>query len=72
MIALLDGRDELIGEIRAAPVELRAFVAERLRDIRHDPRLLDVLYGWLPPDATSQARAPEVLVPRIDELIASG
>jgi hypothetical protein len=70
VIALLDGRDELIAEIQAAPAELRAFVAHQLGGMRDSPRLLDALYGWLPSDAESQSRATHVLLPRIDTLIA--
>lgn len=69
VIALLDGRDELVAEIQAAPTELRTFVGEQLAAIRHHARLLDALYGWLPPDAESQSRSTDVLLPRIDALI---
>jgi len=70
VIALLDGRDELVAEIELAPPELRAFVSEQLTDVRDNPRLLDALYGWLPSDAESQSRATDVLLPRLDTLIA--
>jgi hypothetical protein len=72
IIALLDGRGELVGEIEAAPVDLRSFVSEQLRSLRTNPRLLDALDGWLPSDAEGQARAQDLLLPRIDALIAAG
>ena len=71
VVALLDGRDELVAEIQAAPPELRAFVGGRLGTIRDHPRVLDALYGWLPSDDESQSRATDVLLQRIDTLIAS-
>lgn len=72
VIALIDGRAEIIGEVEAGSAELRSFVADQLGAVRADPRLIDALQGWLPPDAESQARAGDVLLPRIDALIAAG
>lgn len=71
VIALVDGRDELVREVEQEPAALRAFIAEQLGALRADPGLIDALQGWLAPDAESQARVHDVLLPRIDTLIAA-
>ena len=70
VIALLDGRAELVAEMAAADVELRRFVAEQMKTLRSAPRLLDALHGWLPADPEGQTRAKDVLLPRVDAIVA--
>lgn len=70
VISLLDGRGELVAEVTASSTDVRAFIAAAMRNVREHPRFLDALYGWLPPDAGRQARATNVLLPRINDLIA--
>jgi hypothetical protein len=71
VIALIDGREELVSEIEQEPPALRSFIAEELDALRADVRIVDALQGWLPPDAESQARVHDVLLPRIDAVIAA-
>lgn len=61
IVALVDGRPELTGEIRGAPKELREFVAKTLAEWLGDRRFVDVVAGHLRGDAASQARKPMIL-----------
>lgn len=71
LVALVDGREELIEEVRAAPAELRRYVGEALSSLLADDRLLDGVQGQLPPDAASQERAEAVVVTRLRESVAA-
>lgn len=70
VIALVDGREELIGELMAAPEEVRLYVASTLREMMRDSGFLDGVFASLRPDLASQARAEAVVLPRLDELLA--
>lgn len=72
IVALVDGREELVGEVRAAPGELREYVAGQLGDLTQGGRLLDGIHAQLRGDPASQARAEEVVMPRVRELLAAG
>lgn len=65
MTLLVDGRDELLGEVADAPEELRRFIAARMRDL---VALRDFAYGvegaLLGADA--YARATQVTIPRFE------
>ncbi len=67
MLSVIDGRPALLNEVRAASVDLRAYLARELNALLGDPRFLDALPGHLLPDAASQARMP-MLLRRIEEL----
>jgi hypothetical protein len=54
IVALVDGRKELGGEIRQAPEELRSYLAGTLRKLLEEDRILDGIRAQLPPDAISQ------------------
>lgn len=69
IIALLDGREELAEEVRQADDELRAYVADELQRLIDNPRFSDGLFGALRPQATRQARAEAVVLPRAAEII---
>jgi hypothetical protein len=69
VISLVDGRSELVPEVRFAPAKVREYISTELARHRADPRFLDGVYGALPPDAASQARAELIVIPRLDELI---
>lgn len=72
IVALIDGREEFVGEVRASPVELREYVADQLDGLMQGGRLLDGVSAQLRGDEASQRRAEEVVMVRIDRLIASG
>ncbi len=67
VIALLDGRPELLDEVRASTSELQHYLAEVLGGFLRDRRFLDAVQGNLPPDRASQARLP-MLMARIEAL----
>lgn len=60
IIAVVDGRPSLVGEIDVDTLELRAFLATAVRKL-FEKGLEDVLPGHLGSDAASQARLPRVL-----------
>lgn len=45
VITVVDGREELIGELTASPTDVRDFVAQTLRDIMRHPDFTNVLPG---------------------------
>lgn len=68
---LVDGRQELLDEVRMAEAELRAFVAEALVRLRSDHDLEFGVGAHLPGDIESQRRVATV-ISRLDALIDVG
>jgi hypothetical protein len=62
---LLDRRGELVDELAAAGDDVRAYVAAEARQLLNEPRLLDGFAAALPPDAASQQRAGDVMLPAL-------
>lgn len=60
IIALIDGRPEIINEIGSSPSELRGYLAETFKACLEDDKFLESLPGHLPPDPASQGRVPIV------------
>ena len=58
VVVLVDGRPELIAELRAAPAEVRSFVATEVAILLASSAFRDNLPWHLSPDAASQARLP--------------
>jgi len=71
VVALIDGRPELVAEVRAADSELRKCLAFDFNRLRSEPLFRGGLAGTVPPDPASQGRVELVLLPRINELIGS-
>lgn len=71
IVALIDGRQELVDEVRAAPRELREYVSEQLTSLNQGGRLVDGVYAHLRGDPASQARAEGVVMSRVEELVAT-
>jgi predicted nucleotidyltransferase len=71
VVAVVDGRVELLPELPAAPPEVRAYVASTVRRLLGDPAFIDALPGHLPPDEASQARLP-VLLDRLRRIAVAG
>ena len=69
IVALIDGREELVVEVGAAPADLRDYVSRRLAHHRSDVRFLDGIFGALSPDEASQSRAELLVIPRVAALI---
>jgi hypothetical protein len=61
LIALIDGRPELLDEARAAAPELQVYFAEELGELLDEPKFLDALPGHLRGDSVSQDRDRVVL-----------
>lgn len=69
IVAVIDGRPELAGEIQDGDPALRRFLVSSLNALSRDRSFRDSIPGHLPPDEASQARAPLILR-RIEEISA--
>jgi predicted nucleotidyltransferase len=68
IVAVVDGRAELVDELRSAPDDVRIFIAGEIEALMADERFREALPGHLAGDRASQARSP-IVVSRL-ELIA--
>lgn len=64
IITLLDGRPEIVGEVRNAPEDVKAFLSKKFGEFLNNRSFLDALPGHLLPDSASQQRVP-ILMERI-------
>jgi hypothetical protein len=71
IVALIDGREELPGELAGAPNALREFVADELEKLTGDQSFDSGIQGALLPGPETQERAELVVRPRIMEIIAA-
>jgi len=67
IISVIDGRKEIIEEVKNSPEELRTFLSETFKAFLQNDSFIESLSGHLLPDAASQARLP-ILVQRIEKL----
>ena len=67
VISIVDGRVELVGEIRGARNDVRSYLAQGIARLRSESAFLDALPGYLPADAASQERIIIVLA-RLKEI----
>jgi predicted nucleotidyltransferase len=67
IITVIDGRPELVDEIRASSKELRSYLAEKFGFELDEGELEDALPGYLNTDVSSQARI-QFILPRIKEI----
>lgn len=70
IVAVLDGRPEVVVEIGQARITLRKHLIESFRDLLENYRFREALSGHLPPDGASQSRIPTILarIKQITEL----
>jgi hypothetical protein len=61
VIAVIDGRPEIVGDVAAAPADIRAAIAIRFGELLARRDAEDVVAAQLLPDAESQDRLPLVL-----------
>lgn len=61
LIAVVDGRAELLGEIQAAPGDVHSYIASEIKKLLAVGAFVDALPGYLLPDAASQSRISTVL-----------
>ena len=67
IINLVDGRPELIHELREAPEHLREFVEQEIDDLLADRRFFDSIPMHLNPSPAEQARVP-ILIERLRQI----
>ena len=58
IIAVIDGRPELVSEVQVAEEDVRSFLSQSFRRLLQKPDFLDALPGHLLPDDASQRRLP--------------
>jgi hypothetical protein len=61
IVAVLDGRPEVVGEIGQARIALRRHLVEGFRELLVSHRFREALSGHIPPDEASQSRVPTIL-----------
>lgn len=67
VVVIVDGRPEFKAELDSAPMLIRKFIVERMKQLFQDQAFHECLSGHLPPDFGSQARLPQ-LVQRLRKL----
>lgn len=70
IISVLDGRPELIEEVKGAETELKKYLKDRLEGLLKNQNFIEALPGHLPPDSASQARV-DLIISRIEKIIES-
>ena len=68
IVALVDGREELVAEVACAPAELRHYVATELSTYIADPRARDAIVAHLEFGREARRRAEVVVIPRMRAL----
>lgn len=71
VVVLVDGREELVGEVDRAPERLRAYVSEQLRALYQHRDFDAGIEGALPASPESRDRVDLVVLPRIQALSAT-
>jgi hypothetical protein len=61
VIAVVDGRQELVGEIQAAQSDVRSYLGKEIPKVLDTRKFLDALSGHLAPDSASRQRAAQAL-----------
>jgi predicted nucleotidyltransferase len=56
IIAVVDGRQELVDEVKAASTDVRDYIGSEISRLLASPRFMEALPGHLPGDAASQGR----------------
>lgn len=68
LIALVDGRSEIIYEVAKAPNDVRSYIAAEIKKLLGTREFIDALPGYLLPDPASQARLA-ILITRLKKLV---
>jgi hypothetical protein len=71
IVTLIDARVEILREIRSAPRDVRAYLADQLTGVQRIPDFLTLVSAMLRPDDASQARLEAVVLPRLREIAGS-
>lgn len=67
LIAVIDGRPELLDELRTTPDDVRSYVAQAITRLLATDKFIDALPGYLPHDESSQGRLG-ILLKRLKEI----
>lgn len=67
IVNLVDGRPEVINELREAPQQLRDFVEQEVDDLLADARFIDRIPMHLGPSQSEQARA-QIVIERLRQM----
>ena len=67
LIAVVDGRAELVGEIQSAASDVRSYLAKEIKKLISIREFNDALPGHLPPDPASQDRIGTI-ISRLEEI----
>lgn len=67
IVTVLDGREPLEEEITSSPVDVREAIRENVRQLISNARAMETMSAFLPGDAASQARLPELFL-RLERL----
>jgi hypothetical protein len=65
VVTLTDGRAQLVDEIRGAAEDVRGYLASEVGELLADDGFMRAVPGFLRPDPASQARATDVVLPRL-------
>ncbi len=68
IVALVDGREELLSEAAGAPADLQEYLALELSRHLADPRSFEAIVAHLEPGRESRQRADSVVLPRLRAL----
>jgi hypothetical protein len=61
IVTAVDGRAQLVDELRGAPEDLRTYIAAEISSLLSTPQFVDALPGHLPGDSASQSRVPALI-----------
>jgi len=67
LIAVVDGRAELVGEIQAAASDVRSYLAKEIKKLISIREFNNALPGHIAPDAASQERVGTIIL-RLEEI----
>lgn len=70
LLAIIDGRPEIVEEILNADQNLKYYLKEKFETLLKEPRFIEALPGKLPGDKSSQERIP-FIIDRINKFIDS-
>lgn len=61
IIAVLDGRSEILDEIQQVEIDLQRALAEQFKKLLASARFVEAVSGHMPPDGVSQTRVPRIM-----------
>ncbi len=71
IVAVLDGRPEVVSEVQQSHEALQSHLAERFRTLLEDARFIEAVPGHLPGDTNSQGRVT-IVMDRIRSIADAG